>query len=99
LRLGGKRGFFTVRQFRGKAQSSQRDQKMSFSAYDNLQSLRPRANRSLPLWLFLRTLRQLRDLRRYSTPITINNPQQVNIAVDGGKQVNVADAELQTDTH
>jgi hypothetical protein len=50
-------------------------------------------------WLFLRTLRQLRDLRRYSTPITINNPQQVNIAVDGGKQVNVADAELQTDTH
>jgi hypothetical protein len=48
--------------------------------------------------LFLRTLRQLRDLRRYSTPITINNPQQVNIAADGGKQVNVADAERQTDT-
>jgi hypothetical protein len=34
--------------------------------------------------LFLRTLRQLRDLRCYSTPITINNPQQVNIAADGG---------------
>lgn len=48
--------------------------------------------------LFLRTLRQLRDLRRYSTPITINNPQQVNIAADGGKQVNVAEAERQTDT-
>jgi len=48
--------------------------------------------------LFLRTLRQLRDLRRYSTPITINNPQQVNIAADGGKQVNVADAERQTDS-
>jgi hypothetical protein len=45
--------------------------------------------------LFLRTLRQLRDLRRYSMPITINNPQQVNIAADGGKQVNVADAERQ----
>ena len=48
--------------------------------------------------LFLRTLRQLRDFRRYSTPITINNPQQVNIAADGGKQVNVAEAERQTDT-
>lgn len=40
--------------------------------------------------LFLRTLRQLRDLRRYSVPVTINNPQQVNIAADGGQQVNVA---------
>lgn len=38
--------------------------------------------------LFLRTLRQLRDLRRYSTPVTINNPQQVNIAAEGGQQVN-----------
>ena len=35
--------------------------------------------------IFMRTLRQLRDLRRYS-PVTINNPQQVNI----GEQVNVA---------
>jgi hypothetical protein len=39
--------------------------------------------------LFLRTLRQLRDLRRYVVPVTINNPQQVNIAADGGQQVNV----------
>jgi hypothetical protein len=39
--------------------------------------------------LFLRTLRQLRDLRRYSVPIMINNPEQVNIAADGGQQVNV----------
>jgi hypothetical protein len=38
--------------------------------------------------LFLRTLRQLRDLRRYSTPITFNNPRQVNIAADGGQQLN-----------
>jgi hypothetical protein len=38
--------------------------------------------------LFLRTLRQLRDLRRYSVPITINNPRQVNIAADGGQQLN-----------
>jgi hypothetical protein len=35
------------------------------------------------------TLRQMRDWRRYSVPVTINNPQQVNIAVDGGQQVNL----------
>lgn len=40
--------------------------------------------------IYMRTLRQLRDLRRY-TPVTINNPNQVNIAADGGQQVNVAD--------
>jgi hypothetical protein len=39
--------------------------------------------------IYMRTLRNLRDLRRYSTPVTINNPQQVNIAADGGQQVNV----------
>jgi len=39
--------------------------------------------------VFLRTLRGLRDLRRYSPPVTINNPRQVNIATDGGQQVNV----------
>jgi hypothetical protein len=38
--------------------------------------------------IFMRTLRQLRDLRRYS-PVTINNPSQVNIATDGGQQINV----------
>jgi len=32
----------------------------------------------------------LPDLRRYSVPVTINNPQQVNIAAAGGQQVNVA---------
>lgn len=37
--------------------------------------------------IFMRTLRQLRDLRRYS-PVTINNPSQVNIASDGGRQIN-----------
>lgn len=40
--------------------------------------------------IYMRTLRNLRDLRRYSVPVTINNPQQVNIATDGGNQVNVA---------
>jgi hypothetical protein len=42
--------------------------------------------------IFMRTLRQLRDLRRYS-PVTINNPNQVNIATDGGQQINVSKAE------
>lgn len=40
--------------------------------------------------IYMRTLRQLRDLRRYS-PVTINNPNQVNIASDGGQQVNISD--------
>jgi hypothetical protein len=43
--------------------------------------------------IYMRTLRNLRDLRRYSTPVTINNPQQVNIAADGGQQVNVTKSE------
>jgi hypothetical protein len=34
-------------------------------------------------------IRALRDWRRYSVPVTINNAQQVNIAADGGQQVNV----------
>jgi hypothetical protein len=41
----------------------------------------------------MRTLRQLRDLRRYS-PVTINSPQQVNIAADGGQQVNVGNNKI-----
>lgn len=40
--------------------------------------------------IFMRTLRQLRDLRRYA-PVTINNAGQVNIAAEGGQQVNVAE--------
>ena len=40
--------------------------------------------------IYMRTLRNLRDLRRYRVPVTINNPQQVNIASDGGKQVNLS---------
>ena len=35
------------------------------------------------------TQQQMRDLRRYSVPVMINNPKQVNIAADGGQQVNV----------
>jgi len=36
--------------------------------------------------MFLRVLRQMRDLRRYAAPVTINNPAQVNI---GGQQTNI----------
>lgn len=36
--------------------------------------------------MYFRALRQLRDWRRYTPQVTINNPQQVNI----GEQVNVA---------
>ncbi len=39
---------------------------------------------------FQRNLRAMRDLRRYSPAVTINNPQQVNIAADGGQQINLA---------
>ncbi|MGA9770313.1 MAG: hypothetical protein WBV94_14840 [Blastocatellia bacterium] len=42
--------------------------------------------------MFLRILRQMRDLRRYAAPVTINNPKQVNIASDGGQQNNVQKA-------
>lgn len=41
--------------------------------------------------LFLRTLRQLRDLRRYTPQVTIQNAGQVNIA--GGQQMNLAKVE------
>jgi hypothetical protein len=38
--------------------------------------------------MFLRTLRALRDLRRYAPPVIVQNAGQVNI---GQKQVNVLD--------
>jgi hypothetical protein len=37
--------------------------------------------------IYMRTLRNLRDLRRYS--VTINSPQQVNIASEGAQQLNI----------
>jgi hypothetical protein len=55
---------------------------------ENAMAMADRFNR-----LFLRTLRQMRDLRRYSVPVTINNPKQVNIAADGGQQVNAVKVE------
>jgi hypothetical protein len=42
--------------------------------------------------LFLRTLCQMRDLRRYDVPVTINNPAQVNIN-EGGQQLNAVKVE------
>lgn len=38
---------------------------------------------------FLRVLRQLRDLRRYAPPMIVNNGGQVNVATNGGQQVNL----------
>lgn len=38
--------------------------------------------------MFLRTLRALRDMRRYA-PIIVQNAGQVNVASEGGQQVNV----------
>jgi hypothetical protein len=40
--------------------------------------------------MYFRAIRSLRDWRRYAQPVTINNPQQVNIAADGGQQINVS---------
>jgi hypothetical protein len=37
--------------------------------------------------IFLRTLRALRDLRRYAGPVIVQNAEQVNV---GGQQVNVS---------
>jgi hypothetical protein len=39
--------------------------------------------------MYFRAIRNLRDWRRYTPQVTINNPQQVNIAADGGQQINV----------
>jgi len=47
------------------------------------------ATRMADRWhrIYMRTLRNMRDLRRYA--VTINNAQQINIASDGGQQFNV----------
>lgn len=39
--------------------------------------------------LFIRNLRALRDLRRYMPNVTIQNVGQLNIAAEGGQQVNL----------
>jgi hypothetical protein len=50
------------------------------------------ATRMVDRWhrIYMRTLRNMRDLRRYS--VTITNAQQVNFASEGAQQVNVAKA-------
>jgi hypothetical protein len=40
--------------------------------------------------MYFRAIRSLRDWRRYTQQVTINNPNQVNIATDGGQQINVS---------
>lgn len=39
---------------------------------------------------YMRTLRQMRDLRRYAPPVIVNNGGQVNVAANGGQQFNVS---------
>jgi hypothetical protein len=43
--------------------------------------------------MYFRAIKNLRDWRRLTPQVTINNPSQVNIANDGGQQVNVASNE------
>ncbi len=38
---------------------------------------------------YMRTLRQMRDLRRYTPPVIVNNGGQVNVAASGGQQINI----------
>lgn len=54
----------------------------SYQAMEQAAAMADRFNR-----LFLRTLRQLRDLRRYAASVTIQSAGQVNI---GGQQINAA---------
>ena len=59
------------------------------NTYDRDQKALDSAAQMTDRWqrAYVRRRRQLRDFRRYS-PVTINNAKQVNIATDGGKQVN-----------
>jgi hypothetical protein len=46
--------------------------------------------------MYFRAIRNLRDWRRYTPQVTINNPNQVNIANNGGQQINVSDSNDET---
>ena len=60
-----------------------------FQPYVSEQEALDHAVQMVDRWnrMYVRTLRQLRDLRRFS-PVTINNAKQVNIAAEGGNQIN-----------
>ena len=58
------------------------------SAIEHAAQMADRWNR-----IYMRTLRNLRDLRRYSPQVIVNNAEQVNIATDGGQQVNVSSSD------
>ncbi|MEO6655596.1 MAG: hypothetical protein ABIO36_05895 [Pyrinomonadaceae bacterium] len=79
---------------------AQQDREANANGYDDGYWVRPTIAEAAALdqavqmadrWnrIYMRTLRQLRDLRRFA-PVTINNPSQVNIASDGGQQVNIS---------
>lgn len=42
--------------------------------------------------MYFRAIRNLRDWRRYTPQLTINNAKQVNIATDSGQQINVSNS-------
>jgi hypothetical protein len=44
--------------------------------------------------MYFRAIRSLRDWRRYTPQLTINNPNQVNIATNGGQQINASNQDL-----
>ena len=39
-------------------------------------------------------MRQMRDLWRYASPVIVQKARQVNIAADGGQQVNVREKKM-----
>lgn len=47
--------------------------------------------------MYFRAIRSLRDWRRYTPQVTINNANQVNIAADGGQQINVSNTDSEED--
>lgn len=47
--------------------------------------------------MYFRAIRNLRDWRRYAGQVMINNPNQVNIASNGGQQINVSGSKEETD--
>ena len=59
-----------------------------FSEKDAIEHAAQMSNRCQRM--YFRAIRNLRDSRCYTPQVTINNPQQVNIATDGGQQVNVS---------
>jgi hypothetical protein len=75
-----------IEQFTIETQGKRRD--VTIDGSESARDAREEAER----WdrVFVRAIRALRDLRRYTTPVIVNNQGgQVNVASDGGQQMNV----------